>query len=92
MILATWQIAQPAAPATVLSLIRCTEWGKTLSEPDFLSAVEYFDQKRLIWRTASGLYVVTPGGTAVASSVSHHSARDKARLFYLNRKRFEVGA
>jgi hypothetical protein len=88
-ILGLVQLIQPAHTERVYLESRDTVVAQFLNKQQLLRSLERLERTGFLLRTSDGLLVVGPKGYALVTRGLDQKERDKARLFFLNRKRYE---
>jgi len=88
-ILGLVQLIQPAHPERVYLESRDTVIAQFLNKRHLLRSLERLEQTGFLLRSNDGLLVVAPKSYALLSRSLDPKERDKARILFLNRKRYE---
>jgi hypothetical protein len=88
-ILSLVQLIQPAHTERVYIESRDTVVGEFLDKKQLLRTLERLEQTGFLLRSNDGLLVVAPKSYAIMGRSLNPNERDKARLLFLNRKRYE---
>jgi hypothetical protein len=83
------QLIQPAHSERVYLESRDTMLSEFLDRKELLRSLNRLEKAGFLLRSNDGLFVVAPKSYALVDRSLDRKERDKARLLFLNRKRYE---
>ena len=83
------QLIQPAHRDRVYLESRDTVLAEFLDRKQLLRSLDRLEEAGFLLRSSDGLFVVAPKGYALVGLSLDRKEHDKARLLFLNRKRYE---
>jgi predicted transcriptional regulator len=87
-VLAALQLIQPANSNDVFDFIADMDWALRLTEPRIGERLKSLCNSGFLHETGDMRYIVTPIGSAFASTSMDRKDRDKLRMMILNKSRY----
>jgi hypothetical protein len=87
-VLAALQLIQPAKSNEVLDFFSDVDWAVTLTEPRIAERLKCLCSAGFLYEAGGMRYILTPLGSAFASTSMNRKDRDKLRILILNRSRY----